>query len=65
MKFDEYLWTQLTLEWYCQYIDYDEMKRMFPECVAEADQLIDTNERNVRAQFFLQADEQFFRVRLQ
>ena len=63
MKFGEYLWTHLTPEWYCQYIDYDEMKRMLAESVAEVDLVVDINENTARAQFFLGADEHFFRVR--
>ena len=64
MKFAEHLWKHLTPEWYSQYIEYDEMKVMLAESVAEAEQLFDINDTSAREQFFLQADERFFQVSL-
>ncbi|CAF1283213.1 unnamed protein product [Rotaria sordida] len=60
MKFGLYLSKNRTPEWYSQYIEYDEMKRMLTESVAEAERLIDINDRSAREQFFVLADEQFF-----
>lgn len=62
MKFAEYLWKHLTPEWYSQYIEYDEMKVLLAEAVAEAEQLFDVTDTTGRDQFFLQADERFFQV---
>ena len=62
MKFAEYLWKHLTPEWYSQYIEYDEMKVLLAESVAEAEQLFDVTDTTGRDQFFLQADERFFQV---
>jgi SPX domain protein involved in polyphosphate accumulation len=62
MKFAEYLWKHLTPEWYSQYIEYDEMKVLLAESVAEAEQLFDITDASGREQFFIQADERFFQV---
>ncbi|CAM4807182.1 unnamed protein product [Rotaria magnacalcarata] len=60
MKFAEHLLKNRTPEWYSQYIEYDEMKRMLYESAAEAKRLIDINEHSAREQYFLRADEEFF-----
>ncbi|CAF3642566.1 unnamed protein product, partial [Rotaria socialis] len=60
MKFAEHLLKNRTPEWYSQYIEYDEMKRMLYESAAEAKRIIDINEHSAREQYILRADEEFF-----
>ncbi|CAF3359498.1 unnamed protein product [Rotaria socialis] len=62
MKFAEHLLKNRTPEWYSQYIEYDEMKRMLYESAAEAKRIIDINEHSAREQYILRADEEFFQI---
>lgn len=62
MKFSEHLWTHLTPEWYSQYINYDQMKEMLLEHVAQAHKFANPGDALARQLYFLQADEEFFKV---
>lgn len=64
MKFSEHLWAHLTPEWYSQYIEYDQMKEMLAGFVANAQHLSGSDNLLARQLYFLQADEEFFKVRI-
>ena len=48
MKFEKYLRTHLTLEWYSQYIAYDDMKELLTGVVSKASPIDETNDRLLR-----------------
>lgn len=63
MKFGEYLQMNLTSEWCSQYILYEDLKEFLVEVASKAPSITVTNPRLSRQQYFLLADEEFFRVR--
>ncbi|UJR19481.1 hypothetical protein I4U23_022611 [Adineta vaga] len=59
MKYGEYLREHLTSEWSSQYISYDYMKELLIDAFSKASQL---NENSLRQQFFIEIDQDFFKV---
>jgi len=59
MKFGEHLGSQLTPEWKCQYVNYDELKKFLYEVEENAPSAEESNEE-VLQRHFMKHDEEFF-----
>ncbi|CAF3163840.1 unnamed protein product [Rotaria sp. Silwood2] len=60
MKFGEHLTAHVTPEWSSQYIEYEYMKELLEQAIAEAPVVINNVDNRLREQFFRDVDVSFF-----
>ncbi|CAF3580367.1 unnamed protein product [Rotaria sordida] len=60
MKFGEHLTAHMTPEWSSQYIEYEYMKELLEQALAEAPVMVNNGDNRLRKQFFREVDVSFF-----